>query len=481
MNEVEKFIQDQLSVWPMAAANFRSLKSALIKDVRVFGVEAKVQCNPERIISSTAEIDEATIAARPCFLCPSGRPKEQFHIKFDGRKGRRYNVQVNPYPIFPRHLVLARDVHTDQSIWHCFVDAMDFARRYPDYLVFYNGPKSGASAPDHMHFQACPKGQMPLQNAVDAFLDNAEEPLTVGQDAKLYRFPDWCRGVYALKSGTPKSLAKLFYRLIDCAPKIDGDPEPRFNLFTYCYKAEFRAIVVLRGNLRSHHYYAEGDEHLTMSPGAADVAGMFVAPIESDFRNVNGSTLEQMLSEVSISEEEEKMVAWRLTRTQRRIDAVVAKAPEVKFEMISDGAGPQVVSFKDGRIDYNGMLYDELYFDKITPSTLFGEPSFIIYDAEGSRRFAGSLKFTVSDGQVKAINHVGVENYLLSTVSQISSSVEPYEDVRQRVLEARSSIFLNKNEEFPDYFGLSIAMVSNVRKAIDETWGQLLHENTPQL
>ena len=137
VSDIEKFIKDQLSVWPEAAVNFRALKHIETKDIKVGGLKAKVQCNPSRRASSTAEIDEGSLAARPCFLCTRNRPKQQTHLKFEGRKGRRYNVQINPYPIFKGHLVIARDGHLPQEIWHHLPDMLDFARLYPRYTVYY--------------------------------------------------------------------------------------------------------------------------------------------------------------------------------------------------------------------------------------------------------------------------------------------------------------------------------------------------------
>ena len=139
MDIISKFIQDQLSVWPLAAANFRALKSMQVRSVQLGGLQARIQYNPSRIQSSTARIDEASLAARPCFLCEAHRPPEQFHMKFEGRKGRRYNIQVNPYPIFPKHLVIARDKHLPQAIWHHLPDMLDFAFAYQYYTVYYNG------------------------------------------------------------------------------------------------------------------------------------------------------------------------------------------------------------------------------------------------------------------------------------------------------------------------------------------------------
>ncbi|MCQ2153986.1 MAG: DUF4922 domain-containing protein [Bacteroidales bacterium] len=486
MSALTKFISDQLSVWPLAASNFRKLKAAESKTLEVGGLEVKVQFNPSRIASSTCEVDALSIGSRPCFLCVENRPREQFHLKFEGRKGRRYNIQVNPYPVFPDHLVIARDTHVPQSIAHVFVDAMDFSRKYPEFLVFYNGPCSGASAPDHLHFQACHLGQLPLQTAADEFLANPGEPLATNQDARLYEFPRFAKGIYVLDSETPKSLAKLFYRLLDCAPVVDGESEPRFNLFSYCSGKRFRAIVVLRGSLRSHHYASRGDDHLTMSPGAADVAGMFIAPVEEDFRKVDAGMLEEMVREVTIGAEDAEKVKWRLSRKQLKIDVAIMSAPEIRFEVISDGAGPQCVAFRDGRIEYGGVLYDELYFDRVTASTLFAEPSFILYDVpvgEGAvedERFAGSLKFIVEEGRITAINHVGIENCLLGIISFGKEGKDSPESLKEEAVKVRSwllgRIGPDRRLDGRDrrYRGLSAFDDPKVKAAIDQTWGEVL-------
>ena len=171
---IDKFIKDQLSVWPMAAENYRNLKKAETKHLDVGGLKVLAQYNPCRRISSEAPLDKKSISERPCFLCPENRPAEQTNIEFEGRKGRKYRVTLNPYPIFPSHLVISGFDHTPQSIWHRYQDLLDFVKDNQEYLGFYNGPQSGASAPDHMHFQACPQGLMPLQNRVDELLDAGE-------------------------------------------------------------------------------------------------------------------------------------------------------------------------------------------------------------------------------------------------------------------------------------------------------------------
>ena len=498
MKELNKFIKDQLSVWQLASSNFRALKTAPSREVDVFGLKCRIQYNPRRVISSTADTSPAAIASRKCFLCADNRPKEQFHLGFEGRKGRNYHIQINPYPIFRGHLVIVRDEHIPQEIWHHFPDMLDFAARYKDYLVFYNGPSSGASAPDHLHFQAIPKHNLPLEDVVDEFLDHPGEPLATVKDASLYKFDGYARGVFALKATTSKSLAKLFYRLLDCTDRGKGEEEPMFNLYAYVKNGEYRTIVVMRSAKRSHHFYSEGADHLTISPGAADIAGLFVAPFREDYDKADTALLEELLSEVCISEDEQNMIVWRLTRHQKKISVGLLSAKEIRFEIISDGAGPQTVKWHDGRISYNGMLYDELYFDSMTLSTLFAEASFILYDVvigidfhwqqKRTFKYAGGLKLIVEGDRITAVNCIGMEDYLMSVISsemKSSASIEllkAHAVISRSWLKARLKDHKAGHEHFDvcaddhcqRYQGLTMAVGDDVCRAIDRTWGQVL-------
>lgn len=498
MKELNKFIKDQLSVWQLASSNFRALKTAPSREVDVFGLKCRIQYNPRRVISSTADTSPAAIASRKCFLCADNRPKEQFHLGFEGRKGRNYHIQINPYPIFRGHLVIVRDEHIPQEIWHHFPDMLDFAARYKDYLVFYNGPSSGASAPDHLHFQAIPRHNLPLEDVVDEFLDHPGEPLATVKDASLYKFDGYARGVFALKATTSKSLAKLFYRLLDCTDRGKGEEEPMFNLYAYVKNGEYRTIVVMRSAKRSHHFYSEGADHLTISPGAADIAGLFVAPFREDYDKADTALLEELLSEVCISEDEQNMIVWRLTRHQEKISVGLLSAKEIRFEIISDGAGPQTVKWHDGRISYNGMLYDELYFDSMTLSTLFAEASFILYDVvigidfhwqqKRTFKYAGGLKFIVEGDRITAVNCIGMEDYLMSVISsemKSSASIEllkAHAVISRSWLKARLKDHKAGHEHFnvcaddhcQRYQGLTMAVGDDVCRAIDRTWGQVL-------
>lgn len=449
---IDKFIKDQLSVWPMAAENYRNLKKAETKHLDVGGLKVLAQYNPCRRISSEAPLDKKSISERPCFLCPENRPAEQTNIEFEGRKGRKYRVTLNPYPIFPSHLVISGFDHTPQSIWHRYQDLLDFVKENQEYLGFYNGPQSGASAPDHMHFQACPQGLMPLQNRVDELLDAGEggtlKFLTNVKEARLFQLDEYARGVFVLRGTTAKSTAKLFYRLLDCAPVPEDSDEPRLNLIAWCHGGEYRSAVIFREKHRPHNYFSTDSDHLAMSPGCADMAGVYVVPEKEDFDKLDSRILSQVVEEVAASEATEKEIIWRLTRTQNRLEVGIMSGQEIEFEIISDGAGKQKVEYSGGRISYNGVLYDELVFEAQTEATMFAEPSFILYgvtigvdfhwERKVTQRFAGTLKFIVDGDRVTAVNIVGVEDYLLSVISSEMKASAGLEFLKAHAVISRS-------------------------------------------
>lgn len=530
-NQIDKFVKDQLSVWPLAAENYRSLKKAGSKVLSIGGLPVTVQLNPCRRISSEASLDKESINRRPCFLCPENRPAEQTNMEFEGRKGRRYRVTLNPYPIFPSHLVISSFEHTPQSIWHRYQDLLDFVRENNEYLGFYNGPESGASAPDHMHFQACPQGLTPLQNRVDELLaagdDKTLDYLTNVKEARLFHLNEYARGVFVLCGATAKSTAKLFYRLLDCAPVPDGSSEPKMNIIAWCHEGEYRTAVIFRERHRPHNYSSSGADHLAMSPGCADLAGVYVTTREEDFDKLDAGLLSQVVREVAASEETEKEIIWRLTRSQRRLEVGIMSGSEIEFEIISDGAGRQKVEYSQGRISYNGALYDELVFEAQTEATMFAEPSFILYDVtigvdfhwerKVTQKFAGTLKFIVDGGKVTAVNIVGVEDYLLSVISSEMKASAGLEFLKAHAVISRSWVMAQVEhrqshvsrtpgpscpvsepvegaEEYIKWFdhddhtlfdvcaddhcqryqGLTMAVGDTVRKAVDQTWGLVL-------
>ena len=509
VTDIDKFVHDQLSVWPSVAAKYRALKSARTRTLPYGGMLVTLQSNPGRL----------PVFDHGCPLCEENYMEYQHTLPFEGRKGRKYNILVNRAPIFPNHLVITRDIHVPQTIWHRFPDMLDLAGELDNYVIFYNSPRCGTSVPQHAHFQACPKGYMPLERATERLLrtqaagqDTPEmEFITSVRDARLYHFKRFNRGVFMLRAQTSKSMAKLFYRLLDCLNLEAEGEEPRFNAFAYCSEGEFRAAVVVRNGALPRCNEAEGPEHFSISPGAADIAGFIVVPEADDFDRLTPEAIRGIYEDITLSEEEEKRLLWRLVRSQPRVEVGILHAPGIRFEIISDGAGPQQVTYREGKIDYGGALYDELVFEAATISTLFAEPSFIIYQDSQALRFAGTLKFMVEKGQVVAINILGAEDYLLSVVSNVPAPERRQEALgirtrllqtlqeRRKVQEKVDGPALGNTPEVitwlehrpsarphpakrnydvsaraPLYKGLGPAADIEARQVIDETWGEVL-------
>ena len=441
--DIDKFVHDQLSVWPQVAAKYRALKTAPTRQMPIGGLLVTLQSNPGRL----------PVFDHGCPLCEENYMKHQHVLPFEGRKGRKYNILVNRAPIFPNHLVITRDIHAPQTIWHRFPDMLDLAGELDGYIVFYNSIHSGTSVPGHAHFQACPKGYMPLERAADRLLrgisaeggkvpEEMEEEiefLASVRDAQLFHYKKFNRGIFMLRAKTSKSMAKMFYRLLDCTSLFAEETEPRFNALAYVSEGEFRAVVILRSEARPRRFFLEGDDNFDISPGAADMAGFVVVPQEKDFPRLDAHILEEIYADVTLSETDEKRILWRLVRTQPRIEVGIAHEREIHFEIISDGAGPQKVTYREGKIDYNGVLYDELLFEAPTISTLFAEPSFIIY-GENKYRYAGALKLVIEGGKVQAVNIIGLEDYLVGALAASGTSVDAMEkkaiEIRRWALKA---------------------------------------------
>ena len=245
---IHSFVQEQLSSWPLAADNFKALEKVHVREVQVNGLTVRLQFNPARMISSAAKLTKADIARRPCFLCEANRPDVQTNIPFESPAGNQYHILVNPYPIFPDHLVIALKEHKAQSIMGRCEDMLALAQEFEGYTLFYNGPCCGASAPDHHHFQAAPRGLMALEAEIDAAISEGrysgtEQSLTelyIFNDAALYHYDRFSTGIFAISSKSQEAAIHVFYKLLEAAEIQEGDTEPRINLYSWWTGNEYR-------------------------------------------------------------------------------------------------------------------------------------------------------------------------------------------------------------------------------------------------
>lgn len=276
-----------------------------VKELNVNGTLYKVQFNPARIVSSGAKVDAKSIKERKCFLCPANLPAVQKGIPFEGH----YNILVNPFPIFPRHLTVPETAHVAQRIAPRFGDMLDLARQLTDYTIFYNGPKCGASAPDHAHFQAGNKGFMPIEQ--DWRGQVAGKVADYGQ-ATLWWLNDAPRTTLVIESADRKTTIKLFdtvYHSLDIQP---GEDEPMMNVLVMYEDNKWIVFVFPRAKHRPACYTAEGDANLLSSPASVDLGGVFITPVEKDFIKITAEDIAQILSEVCLSPADFQKVRKRI-------------------------------------------------------------------------------------------------------------------------------------------------------------------------
>ncbi len=300
--QVNDFIAAQIAEWPQAAGNFAALADVKVKDLDVDGMHIKVQFNPARMVSSAAKVDAASLKARKCFLCQENRPDVQRGISWNDR----YTILVNPFPIFPRHLTIPDDTHTDQLISNRIADMMKLASELDEYTVFYNGPRCGASAPDHMHFQAGNSDFLTIEDN----LEGAElKVIAEDGDNTLALVDSMPMKVFVIDAVSPEDGQKMFDRLYAAIPVPEGEKEPMMNILCYATPKGIRLVVIPRKRHRPSFYGTEGDGCMLISPASVDMGGVFITPRPQDFDTIDASTILRIFDELCLSQDEIEDIA----------------------------------------------------------------------------------------------------------------------------------------------------------------------------
>lgn len=293
--KVTSLMDSQLSVWHQAQDNYRALADVTTKSLKVRGFDVKVQFNSARILSSAAKVDPKSIKERKCFLCVQNRPEMQEGIDYKGIAGIDYTVLVNPFPIFPKHLTIPILDHSNQTIKGYFEDMLAIARDLQDYVIFYNGPRCGASAPDHMHFQAGNKGFLPIEADFEK-LDI--EDVRSYKTSKLFSVKSFLTSAFVIKSSSIEESAMIFNEVYSKLPVKEGEWEPMLNLVSWVDKGEFYTFVILRDKHRPVCYFSEGEDNILISPASVDFGGVFITPLEKDFNKIESVDIEKIIEEV---------------------------------------------------------------------------------------------------------------------------------------------------------------------------------------
>ncbi len=293
---VHQLLTEQIRDWDLARTNYEALGGVRTRTLNVGGTPYKVQFNPARITSSAAKVDSQSIRERKCFLCKENLPSIQRGVAFGGH----YTILVNPFPIFPKHLTIPDTAHVDQRIAHRFGDMLALAQALNYYVIFYNGPKCGASAPDHVHFQAGNKGFMPFE---ESWHESKTEKIVSYKKATLWQTNDTLRHPLIIESTNAEDAVELFRMVYDAMEIPEGEEEPMMNLLAWKEGNTWVAALFPRARHRPSCYFAEGEDNLLISPASVDMGGVFITPLEKDFEKITPEDIAGILSEVCIGKE----------------------------------------------------------------------------------------------------------------------------------------------------------------------------------
>ncbi len=290
----------------MAAGNFKALATVKVKELALPGWTIKVQFNPARAVSSGAKVDAASLAARKCFLCAANRPECQEGISW---LNGQYEILINPFPIFPRHLTIPDTAHTDQRILGRIGHMIQLANELQGYTVFYNGPKCGASAPDHMHFQAGNNDFLTIWNALASaslrtVATEGASTLSVCTELPL--------NVFVLDADVSDlgSAENLFERLYNAMPMAEDNSEPMMNVLAEATaNGRVRVVVIPRKRHRPSFYGTEGEGTMLLSPASVDMGGVFITPLEKDFNTLDADTVTRVFDELCLNDNEINEIA----------------------------------------------------------------------------------------------------------------------------------------------------------------------------
>lgn len=288
-------LMQQQAAWPALRQGMAALDEVRYRKLVVRGSEVLAQYNPRRIVSTTARVDAATIRQRPCFLCPVNLPAEEQGIAF----GEGYVALCNPFPVLRDHLVLTARRHIPQAIAGNFGALLDLTRELgEEWFTVYNGPKCGASAPDHLHFQACSRASLPIWRDLESRERAALETSTAVESFTLM---DYRVQQIIARSGEHEALSGWFDEVIERLGGGKNDEEPMINLILTADDAQGWTVIVFpRSKHRPACFYAEGDAKLTVSPAAIDLGGVLIVPEAEHFTRITAEDAEKMYAEVTL-------------------------------------------------------------------------------------------------------------------------------------------------------------------------------------
>lgn len=458
LSPLVRFFNRQLKTWEEVRQRYRDLQQVKTRELVGEGMSVEVQWNPARIRSTGAKIDARSLAERPCFLCAENRPKEQIHRVIDGK----YELLVNPFPILPVHFTLPTLKHQPQAIRPMYGELYRLATKNAELTLLYNGPKCGASAPDHAHLQIVSTGILPLQKSWQRLSRNLVEVVKKDEDNGIWQIVDYPAAAFLIRSNTQDQGEKLFKRLYSCLPQRDDETEPMMNIIAWQQGDSVLSVILPRRQHRPTCYTLEGEAQFIISPGAVDMGGLIITPREEDFRKISYEVVRNIYQEVSLTQKQTQEVMEKLKNysAPSQVTQSSSKEPNVSVGIVSGQKiefalnapylakgelieGEQTVEFSEGGILWRGMQYRELTFMPQSPTASFSLHDVTIgvnfhWERKETQVFLGTLRLVVESDKITAINELPVEKYLASVISSEMKATAGLELLKAHAVISRS-------------------------------------------
>ncbi len=289
-------MSEQKETWPDLRRGCESLKGIRERDVSCGGFSVRLQHNPERMKNALADVQNTNPKSEGCFLCLEHLPERQKGVLYRGE----YLILCNPRPIFPSHFTISHTEHRPQALLEQIRALLRLIAEFGSgWTVFYNGPKCGASAPHHLHFQAAPTEHMPMEKEILEEGRRAEPRQING--VVLYRVKDLGREVAVLEGDDPVAVEAVLKGLLECLQSVlNVSEEPMMNVAGFYPEETWRLVIFPRRKHRPEAFFRKGDARVVVSPGLIDMGGVLVTPLERDFERLNAAAVEGIFTEVSL-------------------------------------------------------------------------------------------------------------------------------------------------------------------------------------
>ncbi len=296
-----ELLEEQKNSWPLLKSNYDNLEKIITREIEFDSFNVKIQFNPERIKSSSADVNEEAVRKRKCFLCAENLPAEQNSLSFN----KHFVILCNPYPIFPEHFTISKKNHTPQTIIGNFAELLDLSKSLGKYYtIFYNGPKCGASAPDHMHFQAGTKAIMPIEYEFEKMVGRLARSVISNGKIEVRFFEDHLRYIISLESRTKGELLYAFKTFINAFKKISSPhDEPLMNIIAGFQEEIWRILIFPRQKHRPDQFFKSGEKQILISPAAVDMGGLFITPRFEDFEKIKKEDIADILKQITVTKE----------------------------------------------------------------------------------------------------------------------------------------------------------------------------------